>query len=607
MAVIINLRLFRHPISLFSALLVLCSPCTAAAKNKVIGMNNQGVKALNAKNFDEAIKFFEKALAEDPNYLLARENLAIAHNNYGLALQKKPAAALSHFYKAFLLNMSNEVTAKNIDGILTLMGKKPTSLFDRLGLARAAKARGDLVGAFVEYKMAQKLGRSSEVEKMLDETRLALGKLNLAPYSMIVKEPWRMDPKNLKVKEPSEYSPFMYSVQRRIKRSWIPITVTESKRTVVKFKILPSGEIVDLRISKSSGLPTLDSEALAAVKNSSPFPTEGFGITVPLEIMYTFDCHPSYKPSIESEIADGHIPTEKELLLLKNLKEKFPEKARIYAESFEQFGLFEEAQKLYERISSKLESAPKPSVSKIENNKRSIERVTLFKEAIREDDRIKLESEIVSCLLILEKSESLSSLCSESLRSQLVNRMIVCKIDLSKVTEKISSSLDLSLNTKVSLFRLLNEAAIKNSVAPLEQKKIAIQLDNYIQAQRELAIADELNSRALRYEINDSYTEALKLYEEASGIKKKWLGTQSKDVLIQEADIGRVLAAQGKLAQSKIVFETAINSLSKIDEQDYRLVRLLQSYGDVLSRTKQAQSATEVYARAAALKEHRTE
>ena len=74
-----------------------------AASQQVIELNNEGVKALNAGNFPLAITKFEAALKIDSTYSLARENLAICYNNYGLQLQNNPKEAIKQFHKAMYL------------------------------------------------------------------------------------------------------------------------------------------------------------------------------------------------------------------------------------------------------------------------------------------------------------------------------------------------------------------------------------------------------------------------------------------------------------------------------------------------------------------------
>ena len=109
-------------------------PPAFAASSQAIGLNNDGVKALNTNNFPLAIQKFEEALKQDPTYKLARENLAITYNNYGLQLQNNPPEALKQFHKALYINPGNATTIGNIEGIIGLMHKDPHSFKDRLEL-----------------------------------------------------------------------------------------------------------------------------------------------------------------------------------------------------------------------------------------------------------------------------------------------------------------------------------------------------------------------------------------------------------------------------------------------------------------------------------------
>ncbi len=123
----------------------------------VISLNNEGVKALNANNYQLAITKFEAALKLDPSYKLARGNLAIAHNNFGLQLRSDPKRALSEFHKALFLDPSNTTTLSNVNGIISLMGKNPKSFDDRKALGKEAQVSGDFIGALIEYGEACKI------------------------------------------------------------------------------------------------------------------------------------------------------------------------------------------------------------------------------------------------------------------------------------------------------------------------------------------------------------------------------------------------------------------------------------------------------------------
>ncbi|HEY9678501.1 MAG TPA: tetratricopeptide repeat protein [Drouetiella sp.] len=128
-----------------------------ADSSAVINLNNDGVKALNTSNFQLAITKFEAALKLDPNYKLARDNLAIAHNNYGLQLRNDPPAALKQFHQALYLNQSNSTTMQNVDGIIRMMGLDPRNFNDRVKLGDQARLAADFVGAIIEYSAACKL------------------------------------------------------------------------------------------------------------------------------------------------------------------------------------------------------------------------------------------------------------------------------------------------------------------------------------------------------------------------------------------------------------------------------------------------------------------
>src|SRR6185437_3930872 len=140
-----------------------------ADSSQVIGLNNDGVKALNSSNYQLAIQKFEAALKLDPNYKLARDNLAIAHNNYGLQLRNTPAEALKQFHQALYLNMSNATTMQNVDGIIKMMGKDPHSFADRVALGDQARLAADFVGAIIEYSAALKLKDDAKIHVKLGD------------------------------------------------------------------------------------------------------------------------------------------------------------------------------------------------------------------------------------------------------------------------------------------------------------------------------------------------------------------------------------------------------------------------------------------------------
>ncbi len=140
-----------------------------ATSSDVIELNNEGVKALNSNNFTLAIEKFQEALKKDANYQLAKDNLAIAFNNYGSALQNNPKEAIKQFHQALYLNQNNPTTIANLEGIIGLLGKNPGSFKDRVELGDQARMTGDMIGAVVEYAEAVKLKDDPKVRVKLGD------------------------------------------------------------------------------------------------------------------------------------------------------------------------------------------------------------------------------------------------------------------------------------------------------------------------------------------------------------------------------------------------------------------------------------------------------
>ncbi len=65
-------------------------------------------------------------------------------------------------------------------------------------------------------------------------------------------------------------------MQRKIAEHWDPVYGEFEKRggrrVVVFFKVLREGDIVDLRVEKSSGKELLDKSALTAIMKANPLP-----------------------------------------------------------------------------------------------------------------------------------------------------------------------------------------------------------------------------------------------------------------------------------------------------------------------------------------------
>ncbi len=86
-----------------------------------ITLNNNGVRALNKNDYEGAIGFFKKSLSKNPDYQLAKDNLAITYNNKGLTLRNHPKEALKYFEMALAMNPENGTTRANLDGIKSMI------------------------------------------------------------------------------------------------------------------------------------------------------------------------------------------------------------------------------------------------------------------------------------------------------------------------------------------------------------------------------------------------------------------------------------------------------------------------------------------------------
>jgi TonB family protein len=91
------------------------------------------------------------------------------------------------------------------------------------------------------------------------------------------------------IKEP-DFGPYMRELQRRIKKNWNPPRGNESKRVILLFKVSRDGQLLSLRVYKSSSNPENDKAAVQAVRDAAPFrplPPEYKGRDV--DIQFTFD------------------------------------------------------------------------------------------------------------------------------------------------------------------------------------------------------------------------------------------------------------------------------------------------------------------------------
>ncbi|MFW5960683.1 MAG: energy transducer TonB, partial [Chitinivibrionales bacterium] len=93
---------------------------------------------------------------------------------------------------------------------------------------------------------------------------------------------------DINVSEGFEYDWYLRSVMNRVERHWTPPFKDDKLYTVVSFRILASGKVSDVKVTKGSGRSSLDNQAVRAIKLSAPFPKlpPGYSGNV-LNIAYT--------------------------------------------------------------------------------------------------------------------------------------------------------------------------------------------------------------------------------------------------------------------------------------------------------------------------------
>jgi TonB family protein len=245
----------------------------------LIGLNNEGVCALKCNNYPKAIKDFETTLSIDPGYEMARDNLRIAYNNYGLSLRHTPAAALHQFHEALWLNPGNKVVQQvvldNVGATIKMLHFDPNSSIDRLQLAENELSQFDLIGYLEEAYISRWLKRNPGHDwKDALSTSFYEDQSSDRGTSMPM------------VNSDTDVNCTEARVQRVWNKSQHPYGASK-----VRFGIKRDGSLVDLHVEKSSGSPLADNAALDAVRKCAPFawPTNQSVPQINLELDFVAD------------------------------------------------------------------------------------------------------------------------------------------------------------------------------------------------------------------------------------------------------------------------------------------------------------------------------
>lgn len=86
-----------------------------------------------------------------------------------------------------------------------------------------------------------------------------------------------------------DFGPYMEALGSKIKRHWHPPKSSETKKVVMFFKVSRDGIVSNSRVQKSSGVPSVDAAAVAALKEAQPFAPLPHGAPKNVDVDFSFD------------------------------------------------------------------------------------------------------------------------------------------------------------------------------------------------------------------------------------------------------------------------------------------------------------------------------
>ncbi|OGI09719.1 MAG: hypothetical protein A3I68_05105 [Candidatus Melainabacteria bacterium RIFCSPLOWO2_02_FULL_35_15] len=156
-------------IVLFFALLITTLSAVLAQDDfetspSVIRLVNEGVRLHKSKDFVGALKAFEEALLLEPENIIVRRNISIAHNNYGKYLVERTdyEKALREFRLAIYFDSTNKTADANLDSLLSERGVKANDPQARSQLGDKLRADANFELALTEYQKALVLSKTPD-------------------------------------------------------------------------------------------------------------------------------------------------------------------------------------------------------------------------------------------------------------------------------------------------------------------------------------------------------------------------------------------------------------------------------------------------------------
>ena len=145
-----------------SFLTVLCQDEDYAPNPEIVKLLNEGVELHKNKDYIGALHSFNEALSIEPNNILVRQNLSIAHNNYGKYLSERTdyEKALREFRQALYYDPQNTTADTNLDVLLKQKGVKANDPQARAQLGDKLRADANFEHALIEYQKALSLSKT---------------------------------------------------------------------------------------------------------------------------------------------------------------------------------------------------------------------------------------------------------------------------------------------------------------------------------------------------------------------------------------------------------------------------------------------------------------
>ncbi len=130
----------------------------------VVKLVNEGIRLHKSKDFIGALKAFEEALTLEPNNTIVRQNISIAHNNYGKYLLDRTdyEKALREFRLGIYFDPENKTADENLDALLNQRGVKANDPQVRLQLGDKLRTDASFELALIEYQKALSLSKTPD-------------------------------------------------------------------------------------------------------------------------------------------------------------------------------------------------------------------------------------------------------------------------------------------------------------------------------------------------------------------------------------------------------------------------------------------------------------